>query len=619
MTSDQNILDIVKHCHISFYDDIEPVRTELKRPMIFSKQENVILDKEIENLLQMEVIEEVEFSSDQFLSPIFTVPKKDGEYRMILNLKDLNFNIIYHHFKMDTFEIALGLIKPNCFMASIDVRHAYYSVPIAPEHRKFLRFCWKNKFYQYTCLPNGISSAPRYFTKLLKPVYCTLRKMGHSNLGYIDDSLLIGDTKQECHENVQDTKELFEKVGFIVHQKKSVFIPVQKLRFLGFLIDSVNMIVTLPDEKVENVIIECKKVYNKKYVSLRDLAKIIGILVLVFPAVEQGPLHYRTLELQKIKGLKTHKGDFNAKVQITDIMKFDLKWWINNVKTQYRTIDYGDPKLIITTDASLAGWGAVCEGVKIGGRWSETETQYHINVLELLAVFYALKSFCKNKSNMHIGLRIDNTCAIAHIQNKGGIRSKESNDLAVKIWSWCIDRKIWISANYVPSSENIADLESRRFNENIEWMLNIDIFNKLTESWGVPDIDLFATRLNAQVEKYASWKPDPGCEFIDAFSVPWSNSFFYVFPPFSLLGKVIQKLRRDRTEHCMVIAPIWPTQCWYTNLLQLLIDKPIILPTTDNLLTIKYTEKKHPLHRKLTLMACLVSGNVRKVETFLKA
>jgi hypothetical protein len=47
---------------------------------------------------------------------------------MILNLKDLNQNIEYYHFKMDTFETALKLIKPNCFMASIDVRHAYYSV-----------------------------------------------------------------------------------------------------------------------------------------------------------------------------------------------------------------------------------------------------------------------------------------------------------------------------------------------------------------------------------------------------------------------------------------------------------------------------------------------------------
>jgi hypothetical protein len=65
-------------------------------------------------------LEEVKNSDDQYISPIFTVPKKDGEHRMILNLKDLTQNIEYYHFKMDTFETALKLIKPNCFMTSID-------------------------------------------------------------------------------------------------------------------------------------------------------------------------------------------------------------------------------------------------------------------------------------------------------------------------------------------------------------------------------------------------------------------------------------------------------------------------------------------------------------------
>ena len=73
----------------------------------------------------------------------------------------------------------------------------------------------KNAMFHYTCLPNGISCAPRYLTKLLKPVYSTLRKMGHLNLGYIDDSLLIGDSSKECLEIVNDTNWLFEKVGVI--------------------------------------------------------------------------------------------------------------------------------------------------------------------------------------------------------------------------------------------------------------------------------------------------------------------------------------------------------------------------------------------------------------------
>ena len=82
---------------------------------------------------------------------------------MIFNLKPLNKFVDYHHFKMNTFRTALKLIRPGCFMASVDFKDAYYSIPIAEEDRKLLMFQWKGKYYQFTCLPNGLSSAPRGF------------------------------------------------------------------------------------------------------------------------------------------------------------------------------------------------------------------------------------------------------------------------------------------------------------------------------------------------------------------------------------------------------------------------------------------------------------------------
>ena len=107
------------------------------------------------------------------------------------------------------------------------------------------------------------------------------------------------------------------------------------------------------------------------------------------------------------------------------------------------------------------------------------------------------------------------------------------------------------------------------------------------------------------------------CKVVDAFSFLWTDNFYYALPPFSLLGRMVQKIRRDQSM-CLVIAPIWPTESWYTDLLQILIDNPIILPTQRTLLTIKSTNKVHPLWDKMRLMACVVSGNLMKVETFLQ-
>ena len=104
-------------------------------------------------------------------------------------------------------------------------------VPIHNKDKKYLRFCWKGKLFQFTCLLNGLAWAPRLFTKILKPVhmYATLRQKGHLNVGYIDDSYLQGENIEACQANIHDTCDLFSKLGFILHPVKSVLKPVQVL------------------------------------------------------------------------------------------------------------------------------------------------------------------------------------------------------------------------------------------------------------------------------------------------------------------------------------------------------------------------------------------------------
>lgn len=89
---------------------------------------------------------------------------------------------------MDTLEAAISMMKPGCYMALVDLKDAYYTVSIDLSHQKYLKFCFEGEYFQYTRLPNGLASAPRIFTKLLKPVYSALRVAGHLSSGYIDDS-----------------------------------------------------------------------------------------------------------------------------------------------------------------------------------------------------------------------------------------------------------------------------------------------------------------------------------------------------------------------------------------------------------------------------------------------
>ena len=115
--------------------------------------------------------------------------------------------------------------------------------------------------------------------------------MGHLNSGYIDDSYLQGDTSVECHKNVIDTIMLFTKLGFHIHPEKSVFIPSQKLTFLGFVPDSIAMTVPPTGEKVQWILPVCAILLKTQMPRIKQVAEVIGILVSNFPGAQYGPLH----------------------------------------------------------------------------------------------------------------------------------------------------------------------------------------------------------------------------------------------------------------------------------------------------------------------------------------
>lgn len=213
-------------------------------------------------MLTKNVIVEATHCEAEFISTVFTRPKKDGSHRLILNLKRLNEHVTYKHFKMESLQTAAQLIKQGSWMAVLDLKDAYYSVPIVIDHRKYLRFIFKNNLYEFTCLPNGLSSAPSCFTKLMKPVYASLRSRGFHLVGYIDDILLLADTPQELDKQVSDTIKLLKSLGFTVHDTKSVTKPSQQVKFLGFILNSVTMDITMVPDKVDKLKKACRSLFK---------------------------------------------------------------------------------------------------------------------------------------------------------------------------------------------------------------------------------------------------------------------------------------------------------------------------------------------------------------------
>ena len=146
ITDDPEVLDWVEHCHLEFIDGVPPIQETDYKVIQFNDGEAAIIEPEIVQLLDKGVIVESPRSQGEFVSSIFLRLKKNGvDYRMILNLKELNKFIVYRPFKMDSLKTVTDLMTQGCYMASVDIKDTYYTVPIAAEHRKFLKFRWRDK------------------------------------------------------------------------------------------------------------------------------------------------------------------------------------------------------------------------------------------------------------------------------------------------------------------------------------------------------------------------------------------------------------------------------------------------------------------------------------------
>ena len=193
------------------------------------------------------------------------------------------------------------------------------------------------------------------------------------------------------------------------------------------------------------------------------------------------------------------------------------------------------------------GIGGQCTiNIRLGGLWTDAETNLHIICLELLAAWYAVQAFTLMKRDLHILLWIDNQSAVAYINHKGGNHSTQLAQLAIQFWSWAVQKGITLEARHIAGRKNVqADRMSRTIQDRSDWKLRTALFHQLNILWGPLEIDLFATRISTQLPRFFSWKPEPLVEAIDAFLQVWSTVRGYANPPWCLLTRCLRKAARD--------------------------------------------------------------------------
>ena len=398
ITQDPFILSNIKGCKINFTE--APIQVSPAFQLNFNHLEKAALTEKISELLKDNVISECSLEKGDYLNNVFLREKrgKMGEapkYRIILNTKSLNKNFVEKiHHKMDTLKTVLHLMEKDCFVASIDLKNAFHTIPMDPEYTKFLKFQIDNITYKYLVLPMGFTDSPRLFCKILKPVLVFLRKQAFISSLYIDDFYLQGNSYEECAHNVKVTLMTLKKLGFEISEK-SVLIPNTQLDHLGFVLKSKDMTVSLSENKREQIIQLILSSLQSTSLTVREVAKLVGTLIASFPAVKYGLLYHRELEILKINALKGSYY-FDKPVSLNTACIRQLSWWLEEGVYSGNVISHGNADFIVQSDSSGFAWGALRlddNSKKTQGLWNVLEAKCDINVLETKACLLGVKPF----------------------------------------------------------------------------------------------------------------------------------------------------------------------------------------------------------------------------------
>ena len=230
----------------------------------------------------------------------------------------------------------------------------------------------------------------------------------------------------------------------------------------------------------------------------------------------------------------------------------------------WRTVIQKQAQIVIQSDATLTGWGAVCDGVSTGGSWSPQEQTMHIYQL-LGTPGYGIgnEDLLEGSSrSLSVTAAGQFHCSSVHQQSWGHciISSDLSGEISVAVG---LERDIALTAQHIPGVSNkVADSESRLQKDQTDWMLAHEVFQKINQIFGPLEVDLFAFRLTHQLPHFFSWRPDPLAEATDGFQQDWRRVRGYANSPWCLIGRVLNKIWAQEAQ-VVLVAPVWKGQAWY--------------------------------------------------------
>ena len=577
------------------------------------------LRQEVEAMLAKGALEIARDPGPGFYSRLFLVEKATGGWRPVIDLSHLNDFVQLTPFKMETVASVLLSVREGDFLASLDLKDAYFQIPIHGSSRKLLRFMSEGTVYQFKALCFGLSTAPQVFTRVFAAVSAWAHARGIRLLRYLDDWLVLSSSEKKAKESIRELLSLCRTLGIVINEKKSDLVPSQSAKYLGMTIDTGAGKVFPSLASVEKFLTVAERFCSMQSPPAQLWQVILGHLA----------------SLERVGSSRSTSDALLAvasEVPVVPRVRPSLAsgGFAGGSETGPVLVDgEGSPvsggSIRDTCSGSTPVFGRVFVGLgcspprsKRVGVWSAQEKLLHINLLEMKALFLALQAFQEDVAGHHVTVMCDNSTVVAYVNKQGGTVSRPLCLLTSRLLRWTESFDVHLEARYLPGESNVlADVLSRRGQVvGTEWSLHPQVARALLRTWGNPSIDLFATCLNAKLPLYCSLVPDPQAVFEDAFRHPWDDLDLYAFPPFALVGRVIARVQQSSRVVMTLVAPLWPEKEWFADLLLLLTQPPLVLPCWDRLLRQPHCNLFHHGAHALKLHAWRLSSDTTESRAF---
>lgn len=608
MGAPEPILKLIRGYRIPFFE-----KPPLAHPIVIKSHLHTPVSKEMSAIiLKMKaqgILEVAAQMTPSFISPLFLVPKTDGTFRPIFNLKALNQYIKTEPFYLISMARIPDFLQSQDWMCKIDLSQAYFHLKVAESHRRFLRLVYDQEILEMTCLPFGLSTAPKTFAILTNWVAQILRERWNMRvLVYLDDYLIVSQDRSQLQNQVKITVQVLQYLGWLVNFEKSILQPQKSLVYLGVLWRPWDNLKSLPLEKTTVIKEKVKYALEQRKLTLKEMQSLTGLFNFASFVVPRGRLNYRQLLMFMIA-----QPDYPCvtQYQLPEAIIAELNWWSHNCNLS-TPLHYPPPVNFIATDASDLAWGAQLNDLAISGAWSHAEAKLHCNQKEMLAILYALQRHADSLKQTSILVQCDNRTAVAQLRKEGGTKSISLMKITHQILNLVDRYQIHLSVQHIPGRYNSQADHLSRNRRPPEWHLLPACVEMVFSKWGTPVIDLFASETAHVVHNYVSRDlKDQQAMFHNAFSTPWNYQLAWVFPPPFLIPKVLAHLNQS-TGIYLVVVPRWEKVFWRADLRARALTAPLTLKNLRKHLVDTSTGLPPPQIDNITLEVWKCGGGPRR-------